>query len=407
MPESKKYKQKLVFVDQTSIGDHHMVFNGAISEIFCKVYPQGHLYCYGTDSSQSSLKRFMPSEVLAAATFVPIRYPKTPKSLFLKLFVYPIKEVIRYRNFKKIFKSLSKDDVLLLSITTFTSFYLFRRMARKSEAKLMAVLHGDMDYVYKTQGIVEKLNGWVHKCIMRISPQENFRYITLNKVTKPILVSDGWLGCNDVFDIYHPIMSEFENIPFENKSDILRLGHIGSMEVRRKGSQLLYTLAEMLKEEKVLSFVTLGLISPSVYAYKNEYVEEIVGNTADGRPAYLSREKYVAELKKLDYAVLFYPADEYVMRASGALSDILDFLIPIVALKHPYLAYYQKKYGEIGYLCKDLEEMKSVLVEMKNNPKKAQDRRKVQVANLLKIKENSAVDAVAEELRLLMKKTGW
>ena len=398
---------KLVFVDQTSMGDHHMVFNGAISEILCKAYPQGNLYCYGTDSSQSSLKRFMPSEVVADATFLPIQYPKTPKRLFFKLFVYPIKEMARYKNFKHILSTLTKEDVLLLSITTFTSFYFFRRMARKSDAKLMAVLHGDMDYVYKTQGMSEKLNGWVHKRILGLGSQENFRYITLNKVTKPILVRDNWLASNDVLDIYNPIMSEFENTPFVNTSDTLRLGHIGSMEVRRKGSQLLYTLAEMLQEEKVLRFVTLGLLTPSVYAYKNEHVEEIVGNTADGKPAYLTREKYVSELKKLDYALFFYPTDEYVMRASGAVLDILDFLIPIVALEHPYLAYYQKKYGDIGYLCKDVNEMKNVLLEMRNNPKKAQDRRKVQVANLLKIKENSAVDAVAVELRLLMKQTGW
>lgn len=397
---------KLVFVDQTSMGDHHMVFNGAISEILCEAYPEGKLYCYGTESNQSSLRNFMNKSVVENTTFIPIQYPDTPKRLFLKLFVYPLKELRRYRNFKHILGTLNKEDVLLLSITTFSSFYFFRRLVRHSDAKLMAVLHGDMDYVYKANSFGEKLNGWVHKRILGIKSQQNFKFITLNKVTKPILVKDGWIASDDILDIYNPIMSEFENTEFKNTSNVLRLGHIGSMEVRRKGSQFLYSIANRMRAEENLNFVTLGLITPSVYPFKNEYVEEIVGNTADGKPAYLTRAKYVEELKRLDYALFFYPSDEYVMRASGAVLDILDFLIPVIALDHPYLNYFQQKYGDIGYLCKDLNEMESVILKIKANPKDSEARRKIQVANLLKIKENSSVKAVAAELKELMNKTG-
>ena len=48
--------------------------------------------------------------------------------------------------------------------------------------------------------------------------------------------------------------------------------------------------------------------------------------------------------------------------------------------------------------------MKSILLEMKNDPEKVQARRIVQAANLLKIGENSALDS---ELRLVMEQTGW
>ena len=68
------------------------------------------------------------------------------------------------------------------------------------------------------------------------------------------------------------------------------------------------------------------------------------------------------------------------------------------------MAYCQNKNGDIGYLCKDLNKMKSILLEMKNDPEKVQARRIVQAANLLKIGENSALDS---ELRLVMEQTGW
>jgi hypothetical protein len=197
-------------------------------------------------------------------------------------------------------------------------------------------------------------------------------------------------------------MSEFEDRPFDNKTSVLRLGHLGSMELRRKNSHLFYYLAERMKNISKVKFIALGLITHSVYDFKNDFVEEIVGNQSDRLPAYLSREKYVSELKKLNYALFFYPKDEYIMRASGAISDVFDFLVPVIALEHPYFKYFDDNFGEIGYICKNLDEMEQVILDIIENPEKAAAKRKIHIENLRKIKQKSSVEAIAAFLKAMI-----
>lgn len=399
---------RLVFIDQTSQYDHHQVFNSSMADILMDTFQSIDLTCYGIASNQKSMYGLMREDKRDGVKFIPIEYPKTPKSMLLKAFVYPIKEWIRFLNFRHIFKKYhSKEDVIFLSITTFTSFYFYRWFASRSKAHVLCVLHGDMDYLYKAEGWSQKMNAWVHRKILNFNEQVNFKYILLNKVTKAIFLKDQLLTENEILDIYNPIVSELKDVPLVELQYPLLVGHIGSMEIRRKGSQLLYSLAEQLRENEGIDFRTIGLVTPEMIPLKNEYVREISGNKSDDEPFYLSRKDYVKELLELDYVLFFLPKDEYVMRASGAVLDSIDFLKPIIALRHPLFEFFEKEFGSIGHLCDSLDEMQELMQDITKQPEKYLEIRKQQIENIKKLKHYSSKEQVAVELRAMLKAKGW
>lgn len=399
---------KVIFIDQTSQFDHHQVFNSSIVDILSLTFKTKEVTCEGISTSHASMKPHISEGLRDKITYNAIDYPKTPKRMFFKFFTYLRKEYIRYHHFKNIFKqNNSKDTVIFLSISTFTGLYYYRRFAKKSVAKVLCVLHGDMDYLYKAESMMQKMNAFTHKKILGMGAQENFKYVLLNKVTKPIFLRDKWLTENEMIDIFNPIISEYSGTPSASQRPELILGHIGSMEIRRKQSQLLYPLAQEMSSIPNVIFRTIGLVTAEIIPYKNEYVHEISGNKSEDEPFYLTRNDYVTELQKLDYVLFFYPTDEYVMRASGAVLDVIDFVKPIIALKHPLFDYFTETFGDIGYICETIEEMQEVIEELREKSPESIARYQVFVDNLAKLKDKSSVDEVAEELRALLTQKGW
>lgn len=398
----------IIFIDQTSQYDHHQVFNAAMVEILMETFQSDNMICYGIRSSQASMYNIMAEAKRDEVDFISIKYPRTPKSLFLKAFVFPLKEGKRFINFKKIFKKYNKPkDIILLSITTYTSFYLFRWLASKSKAKILCVLHGDMDYLYKAEGRYQKMNAFIHRKILGFKEQSNFKYIVLNKITKPILLKDKLLLEKEIVDVLHPIVSEYDENPSLDFKTSINLGHIGSMELRRKNSHFLYRLAKSMKDIENVNFFTIGLITPDIIRHKNNFVTEICGNKSENEPFYLPRKDYVDHLLNLDYILFFYPKDEYVLRASGAVSDFINFLKPVIALRHPVFEFFQTTYGSIGYICDTLQDIEVLILDMVKNPKRYQEQRKHQIENIKKIKTDSSALELSKELSNTLSKKGW
>ena len=71
----------------------------------------------------------------------------------------------------------------------------------------------------------------------------------------------------------------------------------------------------------------------------------------------LGRDEFNCLIQKQDYLLYFYPCDSYRLVASGAIFDAICYEKPILALKNDYFEYIFKKYGEFGFLFKDISIM--------------------------------------------------
>jgi len=392
----------LHFIDQTSVGNHHMVFNASMVQVLLRIYPNEPITLYGISSNQKSMSEFFTKTDLERISFKEIVYPSPRiENIIFKALNYFQKEIVRKKMFRKLLSSCEVTDLVFLSITTFTSFSYFVKLKIKYKVPTLACLHGDIDFLYNAQNKYEKVNGNVHKKLMKIN-LSNFKFVLLNKIAKPILLKDGYLSSANVVDIEHPF-TDLKRTRLRNKltNNPIKLAHIGSMEVKRKNSHFIYSLAQQLDlliNEKYIELQTIGLITPLVLPFKNSLVKEIVGNEESDKPKYLSRTDYEIALEQVHYTLFFYPEIEYVFRASGATVDTIAFEKPIFTLKHPYFEYLFRVAGNVGYMFDDLVAMQLKIKEIANNPTIFEKEYNIQCENLKTFKETLTIDSIAQDL---------
>ena len=244
-------------------------------------------------------------------------------------------------------------------------------MKKYYDTNVIVTLHGEMDFIYQYKNSIEKFNGWIHKQIFK-SKAPNFFYLVLNKIAKKKLVSDGYLNENEIIEINHPFSTLTLPVTKQyefNLSIPIFFGHIGSMEIEHKNSPAFYYLAQKFNNEiveKKAVFRAIGLITPEMLPFKNQWVDEVVGNTKPDKPDYLSRIEYENNVNKLDFSLFFYPENQYVFRASGAVIDAIAFETPIIVLNHPFFTNLFSQVGPIGYICNDIDEIEAVLKKIIN-----------------------------------------
>lgn len=367
----------LYFIDQTSEKDHHMVFNSSIIQALLLIYPTQKLVYYGIESNQKSVLSLLSNDQKSKLELRPIVYSKPlSENKFFKLINFIKKEKLRTQLFKEMFATTTSNDLVFLSITTFTSFYRFKKIRQKFEVKTIATLHGDIDFIYHATNLHEKVNAYLHKKIFKIKAN-NFYYLLLNKIAKKRLIADNYLKMEELFEVNHPfnvLNNPLEDHNLDNHKPIT-FGHIGSMELERKNSHYFYEIAHNLSDliaHKTIKFNTIGLITPTMLPYKNSFVDEIIGNSKPEKPDYLTRNEYETNVLKLDFALFFYKEPHYIFRSSGAVIDNIAFEIPIIALKHPFFENLFEQAGPIGYLCDSLQEMEQIIRKIANKNEQIQ-----------------------------------
>lgn len=75
---------------------------------------------------------------------------------------------------------------------------------------------------------------------------------------------------------------------------------------------------------------------------------------------------YNAYIKSMDALLLLYDIDTYKLTASGAILEAIWNEKPIIALKNNYFCYLFNKYGNMGVLCNDIDELSQVVSDSAN-----------------------------------------
>ena len=392
------------FIDQTSEKNHHTVFNSSCIKILQIMYPNETITFHGILSNQQKTAELLSEIELKFVVFNSIPNPTVPFSnKFIKFLNLIKKEKIRYKLFEKILKTSSNSDLIFHSITTFTAFYGLKKLKLKFKVPVIAVLHGDLDFLFITTNMFEKIIGFVYKKNLSIKAT-NFYYLLLNKISKTPLIEAGYLNENEILEIDHPFNSLTSAVQSQiiNQNTTITFGHIGSMEVYRKNSHLIYDLASRFPvqiKNCQIRFEVVGLVTKSVILYKNNFVNEISGNKDPNIPEYLSRTCYEAAINKLQYSLFFYNKSQYVFRASGAIADAISSSIPLIVLKHPIFEYIFKYAGNVGYICENLEQMEKLVKKISLKDPEIIKEHAVQVQNLKIFQTQISISNIGLDLK--------
>jgi hypothetical protein len=392
----------LHFIDQTSEDKHHMVFNASMISILMSLYPDAMLTAHGIASNHAAIYELLNEAERKRIIFSTIEYTKPAKAgIAYKALNYIKKERARMRQLDSIVAGAADDDFIFFSVSTFYCFYYLKKIKTKHPVNVLATLHGGIDYFYNPQNYMEKINAWYHKRMFKLKAP-NFKYLLLNKIAKSILIKDGYLKANEVMEIEHPYPNVGKTDSFISLTkEPLVVAHLGSTEAQRKNSHYLYQLAAKSVDNirnGSLRFKIIGLKNASVKPWENEWVEEVVGKKTN----YLDRPTYEHEVKAIHYSVFFFPTNEYICRASGAVVDTLIFEKPIFTLYHPYFEYLFRVAGNVGYMVETLDEMKSIIEQIVLNPEHYKEEYQLQCDNLKKFKNQLTIESVRDDLKKQM-----
>jgi len=82
----------------------------------------------------------------------------------------------------------------------------------------------------------------------------------------------------------------------------------------------------------------------------------------------LVRADFARAMLRLHYACLPYSGVYYQLIASGVLVDAISWCKPILAIAQPVLSEAFERFGDIGYLCRDEAELRSVILNIAERP---------------------------------------
>ena len=115
---------------------------------------------------------------------------------------------------------------------------------------------------------------------------------------------------------------------------------------------------------------------------------------------HLSRQEFLDRLGRLHFVFLPFKPGYYNLSASGALLDAITWLKPIIATRLPIVADLFSRYGDVGYLCDDPEEMRTALAEIVTRPDPARYRE--QAAAMRRARAARMPSALADRYRSIL-----
>lgn len=242
-------------------------------------------------------------------------------------------------------------------------FFLNLILLFKKNKRHVIILHGELEYLKLRNkkksillfgailwfGLVLS-NSKIKYIVLGDNIKKTLTKILINRVSKKI------------YSILHPY--NYNNAPqkkllYDNKK--LIIGSIGTQMIS-KNSNYIYTLANNFIEEiiqKNITFRTIGKILPELIPYETEFVEKIHSMN------FVLQEEFEKEISKLDFIIFFYDNHSYQLCASGAIFEAIRMDIPIISIQNDYFKWIFNTYGDMGFLCENLETIKDVVESLK------------------------------------------
>lgn len=229
--------------------------------------------------------------------------------------------------------------------------------------KHIIILHGELEFLKsENKRITENIFGIILRSAMILSTNKN-KYIVLGDNIKTNLI--GLVNkrvLQKTFTILHPYNYNYvENFQKKKDTNKVTIGAIGT-QMLSKNSQYMYQVAEHFKsdiQQDKIVLRTIGKILPELDSYKTDYVDKMYSDN------FVSQDQFESEISKLDFVIFFYDNNAYQLCASGAIFESIRIGVPVISIENDFFRWLFNTYGDMGFLCKDLDEVKRVLNELK------------------------------------------
>jgi len=285
-------------------------------------------------------------------------------------------------------KTLGINRLLLLSISSDGLYAL--KMLKTNSISCSMVLHGVFEWI--TEGPYSPYRTFLHRKLFNFKSalewrhSDNYKYIALSPHI--LIEANKYININklNITSIIHPFMFSREKI-ITKKNKFIKFATIG------KGSppKIKY-IANALSIRNTKRY-EIKIIGDSVYGTEN--IENINCVSPLKR---LTRNQIEEYLEDVNVVLVLYGKDEYKLSCSGALFEAFAYVKPIIFLSNPCVNYYNG-IENIGYECKDLDEVITKMEYFINNYNKIEPELELIRNNIKTLRNEIGIENSTENLR--------
>jgi hypothetical protein len=382
----------MIICEPQCIGFEHSDVNAALLENILNIH--NPVIFIAESSHIDFIKKSLKKDSLNKIEFIEIIVPNKnlPDIYKLPLELTLLKNVFRIAKLKNInhyfFTSITSTALQVLKIYIFFNKKMYMNV----------ILHGNLE------GLNAKISyrPWVYifwiKHSLLFLNSHNLKIIVLGEHIKLMLGHMYPKINNYIYFLNMPYFFRCDhyNIPLSN---VLVFGFLG-VASEKKGATDFMQIATEFSNNKFHNksvFKLIGHITDSNLNHDHFY-ECVKPTTISNKP--LTIESFINEAKAIDYSVFCFPDSAYQLSCSATFFDAISFIKPIIAIKTPFFEFYFKKFGDIGYLCENIEEMKCLISSLLTNfDKKRYDR---QCQNILLSRHEIGLTTTTKQIKNIL-----
>ena len=351
----------LKYIDTFSYKTAHVQFNASLLAACAYIYKNIKYY-----SCESNSNRVL--ELLNTKEKENIQYKKIfvfpGNNKYSLLFRYIISSILNVIYLLR----TNKNDVIIYNFNNPLSLHLINSINKLAKRRILICCHSELELLISNRNDGGGLYKILRKSVISFFTlprafQKDIYYAVIgDSIYKNISgIVDKKLHGNIII-IPHPyIFNELSEISIQNDKKKINIGTVGVFN-KLKGANIFYNLVKDINEtvKDKINFSITGRIFYDIEKLKKENISlpENNGETP------LDEREFSDRISKLDYIIYLYNNKSYKLTASGALLDAIYFNKPIISLTNDYFEYFFNKYGTIGYLAKDIDELKQIISDI-------------------------------------------
>jgi hypothetical protein len=259
---------------------------------------------------------------------------------------------------------------------------------RAESSPVDMILHGSLaaNYVWRSRNPF--IRGWDLRSLLRHPIAPGLRLVGLELGVDAALVADFPALAPSVAVLEHPVLErEWSDTPISTAGTVA-IGFLGYGSVR-KGFDVFARLAKQSKNS-ALVFDGIGHEDPVPGLVTSGLRRKLAAISID-------RDTYLQGLRGLDLVCLPLHGRSYEFAASGTVSDAVAALKPILAFRNRTLQAIWDRYGPVGRLFSDADEMAGYLRTLTRSQFEHECR--IWVENLRRMRAARRPEALGETYR--------
>lgn len=379
---------KILVVDRLVVGNNHVVFNAGFLSIISNLNPDNLIIFYAeTEHSDIVKKKIENKNIIFNST----RNTKLVGSYFKKVIPW-IKKNVEDISFVKHVLSIPDVNVVYFTTLSTPSMFFLNFFTKKTKKSVYLTLHGEVEYLFKEKlRLIDQIRKMFYLGFVK-HISKHIQLIVLSEVVKLKLGTTFHIPERRIIVMKHPIINITKRVVGLN--DKIIFAHIGTAS-KIKSSHIFFELANSFRDVYAnFSFWQIGRIEKKIAYQQNFSTVEVIG----GHNA-ISQNEYEECISKIDYSIFTFDEDNYVYRNSGAVMDAIAYAKPIIALRQPFFDYLFESGGDIGFICENLQEMKSVLTKIINRDSLYIDKYVSQSQNLKNVAMKYSLSEIERQLK--------